>query len=402
MKSFSPAGVAVKGFFGRGARTLGNPGGALFGNGSFNGGGGGSVPVWAPTVVTGPVAAIAQMNATDYVTLLQSGDAIRSTNGGTTWSAPIATPLSGGTGSQIATNGVSVIAQGQTAGAVNTLIRSNDSGLTWTDVTPAGQTPTSVQYLPMSGVYVAFGNVVFLTSTDILTSLDGLAWATTTVAADLTALGNPFVEANGLVICAVDDNNTAPHNASILRSADATGSWTIEGTATFNAQSPGNVGFDGTVWNICGSGVDPTGNQFNASSLDGITWTVENDTAVSPPWVFQIVFNSQFLTYNTATSPAPFAISSNHGGTGGWMGHTVPIVGLQITELADVGAGRLVIGSASGFGFAGVVSTLDFVTYTPELTLLTGSVDLFSQHGSVLLAAGIDDGAQSVIWKRSP
>lgn len=42
MKSFSPAGAATKAYFGRGARTFGNPGGALTGNGSFNGGGGGT------------------------------------------------------------------------------------------------------------------------------------------------------------------------------------------------------------------------------------------------------------------------------------------------------------------------------------------------------------------------
>ncbi len=41
MKAFSPAGMAQKAYYGRGARTFGNPGGATSGNGSFNGGGGG-------------------------------------------------------------------------------------------------------------------------------------------------------------------------------------------------------------------------------------------------------------------------------------------------------------------------------------------------------------------------
>lgn len=41
MKSFSPAGAATKAYFGLGARTFGNPGGAIRGDGSFHGGGGG-------------------------------------------------------------------------------------------------------------------------------------------------------------------------------------------------------------------------------------------------------------------------------------------------------------------------------------------------------------------------
>lgn len=51
MKSFSPAGAAVKAYYGLGARTFGNPGGALSGDGSFNGGGG-ATPTLA--IVAGP------------------------------------------------------------------------------------------------------------------------------------------------------------------------------------------------------------------------------------------------------------------------------------------------------------------------------------------------------------
>lgn len=51
MKSFSPAGAATKAYFGLGARTFGNPLGALSGNGGTGGGGGGPTPTF--TILAG-------------------------------------------------------------------------------------------------------------------------------------------------------------------------------------------------------------------------------------------------------------------------------------------------------------------------------------------------------------
>lgn len=53
MKAFSPAGMAQKAYYGRGARTFGNPGGATSGNGSFNGGGG-TGPTPTMIITAGP------------------------------------------------------------------------------------------------------------------------------------------------------------------------------------------------------------------------------------------------------------------------------------------------------------------------------------------------------------
>ncbi len=59
MKAFSPAGMAQKAYYGRGARTFGNPGGATSGNGSFNGGGGSpTTPTLVVTVASGGGGAI--------------------------------------------------------------------------------------------------------------------------------------------------------------------------------------------------------------------------------------------------------------------------------------------------------------------------------------------------------
>jgi hypothetical protein len=45
--------MAIKAYFGLGARTFGNPGGATSGNGSFNGGGGGPTPTMLITAGNG-------------------------------------------------------------------------------------------------------------------------------------------------------------------------------------------------------------------------------------------------------------------------------------------------------------------------------------------------------------
>lgn len=402
VKSFSPSGAATKAFYGLGARTFGNPDGNLSGNGAWarGGGGGGGGGTWVPGVVASPVAAIAIVNAFLYVALLQDGNAIRSINGGASWSGPIATPLSGGLGGEIATNGASVVAQGVTPGSVVLLIQSTDGGLTWFDVTPPGESPHNLQYLPIKNIYIAYG-VAFVVSTNLFTSHSGTIWNTTTVFASVNPSG-PFVEGAGLIVGPISDVNTNPMAAAVLRSDDAGAIFTIQGNATLDSLSAGQVAYDGVSWIMGGSSHNPGGESWNADSFDAGVWTIRNLSTgfLSPPWPQMFVFNARFLTYDSFQAPAPFAVSFNHGGTGGWVGHTVPIAGFQISELADV-VGTLVLGSASGFGFSGVISTTDLVNYVTELTLTSGSIDFFSQGSGVLLGAGTDDAANNVIWKRS-
>lgn len=403
MKSFSPSGAANKAFYGLGARTFGNPDGNLSGNGAWargGGGGGGGGGTWVPVVVAGPVAAIAIVDALHYVALLQDGNTIRSINGGASWSGPIATPFSGGLGGEIATNGISVVAQGVTSGSVVLLIQSTDGGLTWSDVTPPGAQPHHLQYLPIANRYVAYG-IAFIVSTNLYTSLSGTVWNTTTVMASVNPPG-PFAEGAGLIVGPIFDVNTNPMAAAVLRSDDTGATFTIQGNAALDALSPGQVAYDGVNWIMGGSSHNPGGEAWNAISFDAGAWAIQNLSAgfLSPPWPQMVVFNGRFLTYDSFQSPAPFAVSFNHGGTGGWVDHTVPIAGFQISEIADV-VGTLVLGSASGFGFSGVVRTTDMVNYITELTLTSGSIDFFSQGSGVLLGAGTDDAANSVIWKRS-
>lgn len=139
MKSFSPAGAAVKAFFGLGARTIGNPGGALTGDGSYNGGGGGGGGglIWTSRGQIGGALHTLASVARSGTILITGGDTevFRSLDHGTTWTSIHTLPfnlvnIAAGSANTVCVCGsVTGVNQGS-------LARSLDSGTTWADFTP--------------------------------------------------------------------------------------------------------------------------------------------------------------------------------------------------------------------------------------------------------------------------
>lgn len=153
MKQFSPAGMAVKGFFGYRTKSLGNPDGAPRGGGAYSkgganaqgpnqgGGAGGGPPgntwVLGMTALGGAtINGIASDGAGNTLAIDQNGVVYKSTNGGLTWiNIAIVTNPGGGSNNGNLTfgNGVFVFARNPTLARV-----SSDGGLTWV------QTPTFI------------------------------------------------------------------------------------------------------------------------------------------------------------------------------------------------------------------------------------------------------------------
>lgn len=144
MKSFSPAGMAVKAFYGLGARTFGNPAGARTGGGATGGGanpngpnqGGGGAPAGFAWTARAPVP-----GSTTLFTLAAGGGVLvgsdglnvlyRSTDDGVSW--PTTHVLGFNTVAIAFGAGTWLTSGGVGAGNAAILARSIDSALTWSE-----------------------------------------------------------------------------------------------------------------------------------------------------------------------------------------------------------------------------------------------------------------------------
>jgi hypothetical protein len=191
--------MAVKAFFGYGAKTFGNPDGATRGGGAYASGGdnpdgpnqgGGGFPqftrVDGGVFLADPPVAVTSAAAPHVVVTTGQGNAGYSADNGNTWvsvPAPVAGVTAFSTGA-IATNGAGAyLAIGADAGSFpafpTRLIASADSGHTWADVTPVGATissgsATGIYYSKLLGKFIAFDDIL----AQCYQSADGLTWAT--------------------------------------------------------------------------------------------------------------------------------------------------------------------------------------------------------------------------------
>jgi len=169
VKSFSPAGMAVKSYYGLGARTFGNPGGATSGNGSFNGGGG-STLVFRHTNLTALSCNDIAFNGATWIAGGGGGSALeiwRSTDAITWTNVFTADPLTVQSLLAVAFGAGTWVAWGSdVAGTSQVTFFSLDDGLTWN---PGGILGGDNQ----QGRGIAYGNGVFVANGKFNTFLSG-------------------------------------------------------------------------------------------------------------------------------------------------------------------------------------------------------------------------------------
>lgn len=184
MKSFSPAGAATKAYYGRGARTFGNPGGASQGGGAFGGGsnqnganqGGGPLPGLSFTS-RGQVSALSTFYNVGYgngVFVMSDGAThlYRSADNGQTWALnahvlPFNTVGNAyGAGVWITAGGVTLV------GSNGAEARSLDDAVTWTDSTPFAANTSTAAFATSGATWCALRTEAGQTSR-VRTSTDG-------------------------------------------------------------------------------------------------------------------------------------------------------------------------------------------------------------------------------------
>jgi hypothetical protein len=228
VKSFSPAGMTQKGYFGRGARTFGNPGGATSGDGSFNGGGG--TPTGLNWTFRGNVFAPTQiqngLGTAHGTTILldDAGNVFRSTDGGHTWNAITTLANFDGFAADVAFGSGKWIACSGTAIGDPAIWVSIDDGLTWGPriTTPPLPLLSGLNAIASDGAghWVALGPITYMVSGD-----NGVTWTApaTFSPANWGAPGS-LVFVNGLFTAPATQSGTG--FSELVTSVTGAGAWT--------------------------------------------------------------------------------------------------------------------------------------------------------------------------------
>jgi hypothetical protein len=350
LKSFSPAGMATKALFGYsrdrttfaagvGAKTFGNPDGAVSGGGAYGTGGaspngpkqGGDVPNgggghppafnWTSrTSPTAPGATIVGAAVSDTGTTLivdETGKVFRSTDGGVTWSGALVTLAPPVVGGAAFANGVFVIGGGPD-GASAGIFRSIDNGSTWS------------------------GPLVIGTVSGPLTTVVG--------------------HGAGIFLALVGSPSFFAGNKNYSVSSDGGNTWT-PGTTFANRGWVAGI-WDGTQYVAFGTGTFSAAESTLCISPDGFTWTL---TPISP--------SSSGFDNSLLFGGGVYLAASVDGSGNSTVRSAATAIGLAtapdvlVPPLASGGTSHVLYDGAKYFAFdfsGGVASSPDLVTWTAE------------------------------------
>lgn len=339
MRSLGPAGWAQHGFFGLGAKTFGNPGGALSGDGYFvNGQGGGPPPggkvwttlttgfessqdqfyriyylnnTWVITTTTGtPVNRNTVIVSTDGVHwvqhTVQSGSVIRASPG-LAFGPPFVM-------SRNVNGGAPLISEGALLGW-NTRTSSFSAADTLNDP--------------------VFGNGVFLLVSNstpaYATSPDGITWTQQTAYVP-TQWGQPVFDGTRFVCPVMGVSNTP----KIAVSADGV-NWT-ESAVTLGITDPTVLGFNASTQYVVGEDSDDHGASVNGA-LTASAAISFNDAGGPSGWIAYASGSdwARCTAINASVSSSPNGIS--------WGTDTVPAAAAFINNMAWNGAEWIAVGS---------------------------------------------------------
>lgn len=245
MKAFSPAGLAVKAFFGYqnpnfgaingvGAKTFGNPLGASSGNGGTSGLG--SNPPGPPTPPTPtPLAFVKQASPTGgtaigsmspsptgVLMMDQNGEVYLSTNGGNAWTH-VAT-----TGNGLGGSGGRGAGSRTLLGGGNAMYTDTSGATVWTQVFACGNAGFSFFATDGAGNWVAFGNDTGITGNHGWSNDDGTTWTIGSVGIFPSDAG---MDAQGM--CWDGTQWGGITNGSLAHSPDGKDDWSLIASANF-------------------------------------------------------------------------------------------------------------------------------------------------------------------------
>lgn len=399
MRSIGQAGWAVHGYFGVGAKTLGNPGGATSGDGSMGGGGGPPPlpgPPFTPTLpaATLPAGTSVQqlqiIDANTWAAVASGSAAAWTSNGGASWT-PVAGPLGNITQPQtllLNPTGPHLLLFGLDAGNARSLSVSNDAGHSYTNVAPVGPThmPAEFFYSAPAGRFFFFDQTAAL----VWTSVDGTTWASHAIP---TAVEGFFSADSGAETIVQAVNNVSGE-ILLWRSTDAQ-TWVQEffmATATDHQSGP--VAWTGAHF-VTTFLVDDITYAYT-SNANGTVWTQQStsaDPAVPPYNVLLAFFGGNYwdgLNGNDFTNLAssPDAVT--------WTPVTT------VSSAMQGGQGLLAAGTRLYEYGLGLTSSTDGVTFLGSLAFTAaGFVNGMVAGSGLILAYGVDDAGNGQIWKES-
>jgi len=410
VKSFSPAGLAIKGYYGLGARTFGNPSGATSGDGGVTGG----ALAWnvnfsgfAAGSVPNTVLCLDSQRAVVGCTV--TGEILFTTDGGATWTAA-ANANNRRDVFDFAYDGLGdLVAYGVDNSNNAQLSVSFNGGQSWTDVTPANfvtvQSGTGFKCVQWNAVIQKF--VCFAedgtTATSCFTSFDGLAWNSALLSSPNLLVGD-FRIYNGLIVVVGRAVAPSPDRLLIQRSADGGATWAtvLNAVPTALFQFLDTVEFNGSGWNATGS--DQTNNtNFNYTApASALAWTLQNTVPVGGPPPYDTLQASTgngglFVSFsNVGATTTDIGLSP----TGvGWSQVTIPNAVSFVLNIAN---------TLYGFG-DGIDASLDGTHWQSQLAQAGGSQSVnyvnasgpVGSAGVLSLACGTDAANAPTIWKFS-
>jgi hypothetical protein len=409
VKSFSPAGMTQKGFWGRGARTFGNPGGATSG-----GGGTSAVLTWQSIFSGFQVGSIPEtvwvLSETSAVVGCQTtGEILYTTDGGSTWADGTQTVPARRDVFEFASDGNgTLVAYGTDNTNRAQLSRSADGGATWTVVSPAlaafqqialGTDFLCIQWSAAINRFVCFASDGAGTTVSCFTSPDGITWHGAALDTASFFLGD-FRATNGVIIVVGSTVSPLPDSTIVQRSADGGLTWAtvLDDNILFAGFRPlTTVEFNGVSWNA--TGANATDN-INYTSPNGITWTLQNTVSIAggePPYsTTQAAVAGRFVSFSNAfASTADIGVSASGGVA--WSQLTIPNSVFFVLNVA---------GQLYGFG-DGISSSSDGINWVSQLAAGGLSVNCVRASGppassTLSLAVGEDGGGNPTIWKLQP
>lgn len=277
MRSIDPAGWASHGFFGLGAKTFGNPGGATSGTGYF------VPPVPTPpnpgikftrqTSPTGgnPVFAMTSDTAGNTLLVDSTGRVFHSTDGGVNWL--LVTTIAGWnpvqtTGRLLTAAGTWMLSAQQNVGNIS-FFRSTNLGVAWAPIVSGiGGAGSYAMATDGAGNWFAIGNIIPATPANYgLSTNDGVTWASAgvTTIAGTTAV-NPQLWDAAASEWVVLTKDPVTVDAALWTSPDAL-TWTEH---LMTGPSAPNPNFGGA---LISGGIIYATDQFSTDMFEGATPT---------------------------------------------------------------------------------------------------------------------------------
>lgn len=368
-----------------------------------------SLGTWTPQLGTsipaGSVIDALIVSSTHIAALPQgSGFTLFSVDAGITWSqgaVPLAGAVIGWDTLRLGNADSVIIALAEVSGG-RRLMRSTDSGQTYSDVTPAA-------FLASSGnlnqpvwsqsllQWQMFASLTGNPPSNVWTSPDGVTWTSRDIVigggiANFIMLDPArMLDIPGAFLAAgtASDSGGVLAYATVVRSTDGITYTPTLMTIANGLQEAAGLAYDGTLVLALASDASNQSLRGNYTSSDGgVTWTQRtNPSSPSQPYSFTVtLYGGVAYSGFSPVNNTDYATSSDYQT---WTNHPVAFGG---GVFVNDGLGKLYDAGV------GIDSTTDGTNWTSELTLVLGFVLNLHVRFGLRIAVGSDDAGNGQLW----